>query len=556
MERNVTQLNNKVYDILVIGGGIYGASIARDAALRGLSVCLIERGDFGHATSANSLKTIHGGLRYLQDGDLKLVRMMMHERMSMMRIAPHLVHPLPCLMLTYAKLTRSKLIMRAALAANDLLGLSYNRLPDPQKRLPYGQVISRDACLQIAPGIDATNVTGGAVWHDAQVINSERMTLALIQSAAEGGANVANYVQATALLTSENRVIGVDAEDMLSGGRFKLHANLVINAAGAWINHIDSALDVGALVPEIRQSIAINLVTRQLIPEYAVGVPTRPELVADGGQKKPQMLFISPWQQYSIIGTYHLPTDKSPDCYKLSETDVDDFIAQINTAYPGAALKRSDVRFIHWGFLPAVDSPDNPDQVSLVRRGKVIDHQQQADIDGLISVVGVKYTSARYVAQQAVDLVFQKLGRVSPACRTHVTPVFGGDIPQFGPFVESAKRKASHSLHIDLLQHLIYNYGTAYALLLPYIDEDPCWGEPVSPNQETIKAEIVHAVHYEMACKLSDVVFRRTSLGSAGRLETNAIETCATIMAAEFGWQPARIAQEIANVELTFAQKT
>ena len=172
MDRDLTQLANHKYDLIIIGGGIYGACVAWDATLRGLSVALVEKADFGHATSANSLKTIHGGLRYLQQLDIKRMRESIRERRTLMRIAPHLVHPLPCLMPTYGHLTKGRAVMALALKVNDLVSFDRNRLEDPQKHLPKGRVISRQECLQLLPNIVREGLTGGAVWHDAQVYNS------------------------------------------------------------------------------------------------------------------------------------------------------------------------------------------------------------------------------------------------------------------------------------------------------------------------------------------------------------------------------------------------
>ncbi|MCB0107865.1 MAG: FAD-dependent oxidoreductase, partial [Caldilineaceae bacterium] len=182
MQRDVTALTDHRFDLLIVGGGIYGAWVAWDAALRGLQVALIDQGDFGHATSANSLKTVHGGLRYLQDGDFGLVRLMIQERATLLRVAPHLVHPLPCVMPTYARFMRSRWVMGAALTLNNLLSLDHNQLPDPQKRLPLGRLLSRADCLALLPGVADAGITGGACWYDAQMYNSERLTLAVVRS--------------------------------------------------------------------------------------------------------------------------------------------------------------------------------------------------------------------------------------------------------------------------------------------------------------------------------------------------------------------------------------
>ena len=209
MFRDPSKLANKEYDVLVVGGGIYGACIAWDAALRGLSVALVERCDFGQETSANSLKTVHGGLRYLQDFDFKLVRMMIEERSTYLRIAPHLVQPLACITPTYSRLTKSKAVLGTALKLNDIAGYDRNKSLDLNREIPSSQLLSKESCQEILPGLPSEGVTGAALWHDAQIFDTERLTLAFIASAISAGADASNYVEATGLLIQANQVQGI-----------------------------------------------------------------------------------------------------------------------------------------------------------------------------------------------------------------------------------------------------------------------------------------------------------------------------------------------------------
>ena len=204
MKRNLERLANQKFDVLVVGGGIHGAITAWDAALRGLSVALIERGDFGSGTSQNSLKIIHGGLRYLQNGNLSRIRMMVRERTAWMKIAPHLIHPLPCLMPTTQQMSRSRLAMGIALMANDYLSFDRNQLDDPEKDLFDGMIVSQRELSRILPGYDVSTSTGAAVWYDAQIYNSERLLLEFIISAVQIGAEAANYVEAISFLQQGN----------------------------------------------------------------------------------------------------------------------------------------------------------------------------------------------------------------------------------------------------------------------------------------------------------------------------------------------------------------
>jgi glycerol-3-phosphate dehydrogenase len=423
VKRDLAQLTRNEYDVLVIGGGIYGACLAWDATLRGLSVALVDKGDFGCATSANSLKIIHGGLRYLQDANLKLVRRMVSERTTWMRIAPHLVHPMPCLMPTYKTLTRNKITLFTALKINDLISYDRNRIADPQKHLPNGQTISKTDWLRLMPEAAANGITGGAMWYDALMHNSERLLLSIILSAAKAGAEVvANYVEVMGFLGDDTGVKGVKAKDVLSGQELEIQANLVVNSAGAWVDSVLGHLN-SDFTPKFHLSAALNLVTRQVLPKYAVGISSRHTgRDKEGNQaQRSRMLFIVPWRSYSLIGTIHTSFVGLPQDYQISEDVLQDFIDEINTAYPGAALRRHDILHVHWGFLPMVKPSDQSDRVKLVREGQIYDHEQEDGVKGLITVVGVKYTTARYMAQKALDLAVEKLDREAHPCRTHKT---------------------------------------------------------------------------------------------------------------------------------------
>ncbi len=554
MQRNLEQLASRRYDLLVIGGGIHGACIAWDAALRGLSVALVEKTDFGHATSANTLKIIHGGLRYLQDANLRLVRTMIGERATWMRIAPHLVHPLPCLMPTYNKLGRSKVIMAAALTLNDAISYDRNRLMDPQKRLANGQIMSRSQCLDLLPGLAADDVTGGALWHDGQMYNSERLLLSLVLSASQAGAEVANYVDVTGLLRDGVEVRGVTARDALSQQELEIQANLVINSTGPWVDSILSPLGV-AVSPRSLPSIALNLVTRQIHPTHAVAIPSRYTVRGKDGTitQNSRLLFAVPWRRFSLIGTSHLPYDGPPRDYHVSEETIEGFVSEINTAYPGAALTRQDVYHVQLGFLPATHIDSQTNAVKLVRQARVYDHEREDGWRGLISVIGVKYTTARHVARTVVDMALAKLGRAPSPCRTQTTPVYGGRIDGFERFLKEAVSRRTPGTTPETAQHLAYTYGSEYPRILRYLTEEPAWGMTVSPASTVLEAEVVHAVREEMALKLADVVLRRTELGAAGLPHETSLRTCADLMAAQLGWDKSRVRKELDELQAVYA---
>lgn len=537
MQRDTARLANQTFDVLVIGGGIHGAMTAWDATLRGLSVGLIERADFGSGTSQNSLKIIHGGLRYLQDGNLSRIRTMARERTTWMRIAPHLVHPLPCLLPTKQTFARNRLVMGFALKANDFLSFDRNRLSDPQKTLPGGMIISRQELSRILPGYDARDFTGAAVWYDAQIYNSERLLFELIRSAMEAGAQVANYVEAVGFLKQNNRITGVQARDVVTGECFDIRASLVVNCAGAWMNNL---LAMAALQSEYSPSIAINLIVDQIWSGIAAGLPSRP---VNG--KSPQILFVVPWRDHSMIGTWHIPWTNGPESFRIEDGDIQEFVHEINSAHPTLNLSINDVRHVTWGFLPVnkVDAHRKP--VRLTRDGIAIDHQIAEGVDGLISVLGVKYTTARVVAERAVDLAVRKLGLRATECRTHLTPIKGGHIEDFEDFVKQTLKEVPRGIDERLVEHLTYTYGSELSNILRSIQENFELADRVDSQSPVTVAEILYAIRNEMAMTLGDVIQRRTELGAAGLPSMDALHRCATLMAGEHGWSLERRQQEI-----------
>ncbi|HEY7317355.1 MAG TPA: glycerol-3-phosphate dehydrogenase/oxidase [Candidatus Binatia bacterium] len=548
MNRNLAELARKEYDLLVVGGGIYGVCIAWDAALRGLSVALVEKGDFGHATSSNSLRVIHGGLRYLQHGDVRRVRRSIGERTAFMRIAPHLVHPLPILIPTYGHLLQGKEILSLAIFINKIVGWDRKCAAGGYNELLEGRVISKQECLRLFPGAYEKGLTGGAIVYDCQMSNSERLALAFARSANQIGAELANYVEATEFLINRGRVHGIKARDMLTDDELIIPARVVVNASGPWMQKV-----VGAGMnrsQDFALSKAFNLlINRELISHRAVGVYGRNAFQDRDAllNKGSRLFFITPWHGRSLIGTAHLPYKGDPSNFKVAEAEVQSFIDEINGAYPSAALRLGDVDHVYSGLLPVVERGG----VQLVRHHRLYDHQRDDGIDGLVSVRGVKFTEARYVAEKVVDMVFQKLGSKPAKSMTAVTPLHGGRIDNFEKFLGEETRKRSRELSADLAKLLIRQYGSAYANVIAYGNNRPEAGSAALDICSITKAEVLHGIREEMAQKLADIVFRRTSLALPDRLTEKSLKNAAAVMALELGWNEDRVRREIGEVRAT-----
>jgi glycerol-3-phosphate dehydrogenase len=547
MKRDIEKLAGQSFDLLIIGGGIHGACTAWEAASRGLSVALLEKKDFAWATSANSLKIIHGGFRYLQHADLRRMRQSSLERRTLMRIAPHLVHPLPVLMPTYGHGIKGREVFSLGLLANHFITIDRNRGTDPQKKIPFGQVLSKEEVLRRLPGLDRAGLTGGIVFYDAQVYNSERLVLAFLQSAAEKGAVLANYAEATGFLRQERRVVGVQAVDGLSGQTFEVRARTVVNTAGPWIEQLLEKAAVGKTDVQGGLAKAVNLVTRPLFDDHAVGLMGKNNLrdkdaLVDKGSS---FLFAAPWRGKTLLGTAYSPYSGDPDDLRPTKADVSGLLEEFNRAYPAAELKEQDVAFVHVGLLPAAEVDHSAGTVNLSRHHHLRDHAGDG-AEGLLSVVGVKYTTGRQVAQEVIERLGKIWGQKLPESISSSTPLYGGNIENFAAFVSKLEQEQPCGLSEGSLKRLARSYGSQVSQVLDELDPD--WQRSSSEAQAVLRAETRHAVRSEMAYRLSDVLLRRSEAGTAGHPGEELVRTAADEMGKLLGWSEAHTQAEIEDV--------
>ncbi len=556
MKRDLSQLTSTEYDVLIIGGGVYGLFTAWDAALRGLRVALLEKRDFGNATSFNSLRVIHGGLRYLQHGHVRRMRQSIRERTTFMRIAPHLVHPLPFLFPTYGHGMRGKEVFSLALMLNDLIGFDRNQLNDPQKQLPPGKVVSSEECLCLVPGIAGEGLTGGAICYDAQLSSSERLIISIAQSAAHAGADLCNYVEVTGGIGEQDHLKGVQGEDTLTGEKLEIRSKMVVNTAGPWVNQVLGRVRQHPLSKITSFTKAFNLlINRQLIPHYAVGVYSKKKYTDTKAilNKGTRLYIITPWREYSLIGTAHLPMQGDPKDIDVTDEEIRVFLAEINEAYPVAELTLQDIAWTYWGFLPSLESTGQA--VQLAKDYFICDHEQREDIKGLLSVVGVKFTESRYVAELTVDLIFRKLGKPAQKSQTSLKPVFGGDIADLSSYIKDESQRCSKRKHSAAVPTLIRRYGSMYQQVLSLLPQDEASGNLSEPDEEILKAEVLHGIREEGAQKFSDVIFRRLDWNDGVMSDNNRLEACAAVMGKEMGWSDLKREEELMDVQSIFRAK-
>jgi len=527
MVRDIDRLTASTFDVLVVGGGIYGLTIAYDAAQRGLTVALIERADFGSGSSFNHLRTIHGGLRYLQTLDVRRARESIRERRTIARIAPHAVRTLPFVLPLSRSLTRGSLALRAGFMLDRLLAWDRNRQVPPHLRIPAGQVVSRRAAIDRFPRLQRRGLTSAAIWHDYVTPESDRLTFTWAVAAAEHGAVLANYVEALGLLREGQCVVGVRAANRRNGREIEIGARVTVNATGGAVDRLLTDAQTSSAIPLLK---AMNLVTRREAGETALG----------GRSGSGRHLFLVPWRKRAIFGTWESARPCTAEPAVPTEAEIAGFITEINEAFPSFALDRDDVTLVHRGAVPAVVANG---RMVLQGHEQVRDHSRQG-IDGLVSVAGVKYTTARAVAQHVSDKVVRKLQRSAAPCRTAVTPLPGGDLVDNAAEVASAGRE-----HADLssgtLSHLVAAYGSRYRHVLELASGRSEWRSPISDDSPVIGAELVWAVRHEMALTLDDAVIRRTPLGALG-FPGDAVAHCAAeIVGAELGWSDERRREEL-----------
>ena len=555
MQRNIEILETSQFDLIVIGGGITGACVAHDAALRGIRTALIEKGDFGGFTSAASSKLLHGGIRYFPSGQFHRTRESARERTIFQLLAPHLTHYIPFLIPTFngsimkgAYVLRSSMLLYAALCS----GLE-RMVADPGKKVPRNAYLSRPQLLAAFPELaSVSNITGGQILYESHMISSERMTLAFIATAAANGARVANYAEATGLVSENNHVTGVEVRNRFSDHRFVLRGRLVANAAGPALPALNATLPGLRLSKQTTGfSKGVHLVTRSVNPRFALAMATAHKtegLLTRGGRH----FFIIPWRNHSLIGTTNVPYAGGLDAVKATRKDIVDFIEDINASIPSLNLRESDVVYAFAGLYPLTSTNIRADTYQGTGEYQIVDHALQDSIDGIISVLGAKYTTARKAAKLAVDRVQTKLKMTQTPCATHRIPLRCGAIRHLQDFILSRQTAYGQSLDVYQVARLARYYGRDIDALMGLAAKRPELLTPIAAGQETLAVEVIFAVKAEMAMTLADVVFRRTGLGTVGHPGPAALKKCADLMAAELGWDAERIRNEIEAIEKNY----
>jgi len=498
------------FDVLVVGAGITGACIALDAASRGLRTALVDRGDYGSGATANCLRLVHGGLRYLQHMDVRRARESIVERSMWLRSAPHLVEPLPVVVPTLKGSFPNRWMLGAALSINEALSADRNTGLEHGRHIPRARVLSRRECLALLPALDTARLAGGALFHDAIMYSPERLTLEVVQAAQLAGAATANHVSFEAARLG--RVIASSLRDVLTGDVAEVRTRWIVNATGAHAGEVARRLAGRRDTGQLRYSIALNLVTRQPMsgPAYTVagGAADPDRRLGAGGRR----LLVVPWRGQRLVGTAHFPFSGSPVDPVLPEQHVEQFLTEIATASPSLSVTRDDVQLVQWGLLP-IAGPGESDDVRLLKRHRIMDHRSDGVL-GALTVVSVKFTTARQVAGEVVDRL---TGTPRSRSTTALTiPLPGKPVPDVATVLTEARSRFGRLLPDDVLEHLVRAYGSRYQQVIALSRTIEGGDRRLSPDAPVIFAQLVHAAREEQGCTPEDLLWRRCELGARG----------------------------------------
>ncbi len=514
-----------VYDIAVIGAGVNGAGIARDAALRGLKVAILDRDDCCAGTSAYSSRLIHGGLRYLEYGEIPLVYESLRERIALREIAPHLVRPLRIAIPVYSSARRGKWLVRLGMMVYDLLSVG--------KTVPAHDMLGVNAASEYAPGLARDELTAVARYYDAQVTFAERLVVENLIAARLAGADVFTHTEVTRLNIEDGAVRGLEARSTRDDATLSIDASVVINAAGPWVDAV-----FGAMLDQPTEFIGGTKGSHIVVGRFD-GAPDDAFYVEAESDGRP--FFIIPWNDQYLIGTTDIRYEGSISALRASGEEVDYLLSETNRVFPNASLGRDDVHFAYAGVRPLPKREKGPE--SAITRKHII--KQNRDIaDGLLTIIGGKLTTYRNLAEQAVDRAGKLLSRKLPDSRTRDTLLPGAHR------LEEAQQTLSRqpTLSTQGVERLLSIYGGRALDLLALAESHDVGLTVLDEARTVLAAEVVFAIREEMAQTLSDIVYRRLMVGLSADQGRAIYENIAAIAAAEFNWTDAERDNELAEL--------
>lgn len=527
------------YDVIVIGGGITGVSVAYEAATRGLKVALFEKGDFGEATSAATSKLIHGGLRYLKNAEFGLVRESLIERRNLENIAPNLVYPLAFMIPTYKNPRNNKISLFIGMVLYDLLSLGKTWTWDKTKSLRIHKTISAKRTKILEPCVPDNNLTGSSIYYDCQNLNPERLTLGILNSAIKNGAKVANYAKVKSFIRDENTIKGVEVTDLLNNNVFKMNADIIINCAGPWTDIIlKSAEDNKKIQHHIRRSEGVHIITKRLCNKHAVLMMTN----------EGRHIMLIPWRNHTLIGTTDKEYNGNPDDYKITRDSIQELLDTVNGNYGFEKLKYDDVQFAYGGLRPLVDNQTEASYESS-RKYEIFDNAENG-LDGLFTVEGGKYTTSRKLASQLMKKLSKKLKINLGKSVTNKKYLIDSDIKNMESFIKQLLLRYPQFAEATI-NYVGRNYGLQCHTIFRLALYDQTLMDVITEDGE-ILAEVVYVIKKELAFTLSDIFFRRTGIGTLGYPGNETFNKVVEIAKEYLSWDDEKTQQEIDNVMKIF----
>jgi len=514
-------------DIVIVGGGIYGATLCWEAAHRGLKVVLVEQCDFASGTSSNSLKTIHGGLRAIQRLDFSACREAASERRTFLKIAPHLVKPLRCLLPTSNQLMKNRWVVGAGAALYNLLTRDRNLGLASEQSIPAAGLISLAALKQHTPTLKSEPYSGALSWHDAQAGSTERLVLAFVQSAIRQGGHALNYVAAHKLLYKGGIVQGVCIQDELNGERRNIESAIVIDASSGWQFYKQQGFSTADRSKEYVQ--AVNVVVDRTIAPVAMGVQTHND------QYKGRALFIAPWQNRSIIGTWYATHHGPPNNSLISQKQVEEYLNGVNSAFDQLDLRLDEICNVHVGYLPADKALDftQDTESSLLRHNHL---HRCNELVGLYVQIGTKFTMARASAASTIDTISAQHGLSIKPSRSQDTNLHGGELESTLTLQAKLSNQYGDKVPNNTMNLLIEHFGSCTTTLLASLEENPSGANAIPGAAPLICQVIDYCVEHEQVHSLEDLLKRRLNLGSIALPPKTTIDYCSHALAARLGW--------------------
>ncbi|QIN80109.1 glycerol-3-phosphate dehydrogenase [Rubrobacter marinus] len=544
-------IQDQTFDLIVVGAGINGAGIARDAVLRGLKVLLLDKGDLSSGTSSWSSRLIHGGLRYLEYYEFYLVRESLSDREKLLRMAPHLVKPMPFVVPIYEHNKRGPKMVRLGMIAFDLLSFD--------KSLETHRMLGRDEALRTVPGLNPEGLRGAALYYDCQVEYAERLVVENAISAREHGAVVLTYARVERLVLEDGAVRGVEFADALGNGRtYTVRAPVTVNVSGPWVDRVLASLDTPGVEPDAGRFMGGTKGTHLVVDPFP-GAPAEVLYYEAISDNRP--ILVIPWNGRYLIGTTDIRYEGDLDLVVGDEGEIRYLLQETNALIPEAKLTREDVLFTYSGVRPLPYNPEG-EAGGVTRSHVVFDHAEGRSaaggkvksasaefpqVGGLLSIIGGKLTTYRNLARQTTDAVFKKLGRKAPPSATDRVPLPGGALRDFDAF--SAEFKARSGLSEMLASRLLKIYGARADDVLAEAGGEPSLKlpltSPATVETALMGCEVLYAFRREMAQTLADVLLRRSMVAYGPDVALDVADAAAEVAVEHLGWSRKRAEREV-----------